>query len=140
MTGPVGGPEPDELELVAAALRADAGDVVTLTRVLTESLGQALPPGMVEVERARGLGDRLAGRPGRPVGLRVHTPERLLVLRTGRHGVEAEVHHQVRGVVLGRQQVGMDEWVRALAQELTALARRDAAARAALGRVLGVGD
>jgi hypothetical protein len=108
--------------------------------VLSESLGAALPPGMVEVERARGLGDRLAGRAGHPVALRVHTPERLLILRTGRHGVEAEIQHQVRGVVLRRQQVGVDEWVRALAWELTALARRDAAARAALGRVLGTGD
>src|SRR4029453_2875510 len=112
----------------------------TLTRVLSESLGEALPPGMVEVERVRGLGDRLAGRAGHPAALRIHTPERLLVLRTGRLGVEAEVHHRVRGVVLRRQQVGVEEWVRALAEELTALARRDAAARAALGRVLAAGN
>jgi hypothetical protein len=128
-----------ELDSVVAALRADAGDVATFTRVLTESLGAALPPGMVEVERARGLADRLAGRPGRPVALRVHTPERVLVLRAGRYGVEAEVQHRVRGVVVGRDQVGVDHWLRALAEELTALARRDAVARAALGRVLGTG-
>ena len=132
-------PQPPDLDSVVAALRADAGDVATFTRVLTESLGEALPPGMVEVERERGLADRLAGRPGRPVELRVHTPERLLVLRGGRYGVEAEIHHRVRGVVLGRDQVGVEAWLRALAAELTALAGRDAAARAALGRVLGAG-
>ncbi|MEN3300341.1 MAG: hypothetical protein V7633_2399, partial [Pseudonocardia sp.] len=44
--GPMG-----DLHLIAAALRSDRADVESYTRVLTSVLGDALPPGMVEVER-----------------------------------------------------------------------------------------
>ena len=40
--------QPDEspdLELVTAALRADSADAAIYARVLTESLGESLPPG-----------------------------------------------------------------------------------------------
>jgi hypothetical protein len=133
-----GGLEPGSFHSVAAALRADASDVGSLTRVLTATLGDALPAGMVEVERDRSLGDRLAGRPGRPVAVRVRTDEHVLELRTAGRAPAAEVQHVVRGVVLSRRQVGLDEWVDVLAQELTALARRDAAARQAVSRLLGI--
>ena len=33
------------LDMVTAALRADSADVAIYARVLTESLGEALPPG-----------------------------------------------------------------------------------------------
>ncbi len=131
--------DPGSLDLVTAALRADAADVSSFTRVLTNTLGDALPDGMVEVERERSLGDRLAGREGTPVAVRVTAPEKVLELRAGKHGPLAEVRQVVRGVVISRRQVGVDEWVRALAGELTALAARDAAARAALASLLGAG-
>ena len=131
--GPMG-----DVHLLAAALRMDRADVASYTRLLADTLGGALPPGMVEIERRRSVGDRLAGRPGEPVGVRVHTPERQLELRQGRHGaVEAEVQHVVRDVVISRRPVGIDEWLATLASELIALARGDAAARAALSRLLG---
>src|SRR5438034_577391 len=47
-------------------LRADRADVASYARVLTGTLAAALPEGMVEVEQRRGLGDRVAGRGGRP--------------------------------------------------------------------------
>lgn len=132
--GPAG-----DLHLVVAALRTDRADVESYTRVLSETLGDALPPGMVEVERRRTLADRIAGRDGRPVSLRVHTADRQLDLSAGAHGgVTAEIRQVVRSVVISRKDVGVDEWLAALAEELTKLAYRDARARAALARLLGI--
>jgi hypothetical protein len=134
----VSGLEPGSFHLVAAALRADAVDVASLARVLTTTLGDALPAGTVDVDRERSLADRLAGRPGSPVAVRVQVPDRVLVLQANRRGQPvAEVHQVVRGVVLSRRPVGLDEWVGELASELTRLAERNAAAREALERLLG---
>jgi hypothetical protein len=52
--------------------------------------------------------------------------------------VTAEIRQVVRGVVISRKEVGVDEWLAALAEELTQLAHRDARARAALARLLDV--
>jgi hypothetical protein len=130
---------PSTVDLLASALAAEAdlSDVGVLTRVFTRSFGSALPPGMVDVEWARTLGDRLAGREGTPVGLTVTFPERRLQLRAGRGEPDAEVQQVVRGIVLSRRQVPVEEWVRTLAAELTAMAERSSAARAALAALLG---
>jgi len=126
--GPMG-----DLHLIAAALRSDRADVESLTRVLTSVLGDALPPGMVEVERKRSLADRMNGREGTPVALTVTTPEQQLVLNAG----SAEVRHIVRGVTIKRSTVGVDEWLVALAGVLSRLAGQSAAAREALTNLLG---
>ena len=126
-------------DLVAAALAADGdlSDVAMFTRVLTRSFADVLPAGVLEVEHTRSLGDRLAGRPGTPVALQLTFPERQLSMRTARGWPEAEVARVVRGVVLSRKQLPVQEWVRTLATELTALAERNADARAALASLLG---
>jgi hypothetical protein len=126
--GPMG-----DLHLIAAALRSDRADVESLTRVLTSVLGDALPPGMVEVERKRSLADRMNGREGTPVALTVTTPDSVLVLRQG----NAEVRQIVRGVTIKRSTVGIDEWLVALAGVLSKLAGNSAAAREALTNLLG---
>jgi hypothetical protein len=126
-----------DLHLIAAALRADRADVESYTRVLTAVLGDALPPGMVEVERKRSLADRMNGREGTPVSLTVTTPDEQLVLRQAAHGVTGEVRQIVRGVTIKRSVVGVDEWLVALAGVLSKLASRDAAARDALTNLLG---
>jgi len=128
--GPAG-----ELHLVVAALRSYREDVESLTRVLSETLGDALPAGMVEVERRRTVADRMAGRDGRAVAVRVRTASRGLELSSGRYGLTAEIRQVVRGVVISRKQVGVDEWLVALAEELTRLADRDARAHEALSRL-----
>jgi hypothetical protein len=131
--GPTG-----DLHLIAAALRADRADVASYTRVLTSTLGAALPAGMVSVEHHRTVADRLAGRPGQPVAVTVRTPEQELELREGRHGeVVAEIRQVVRDVVIKRRAVPVDEWLVALAGVLAALAERSATARAALADLLG---
>jgi hypothetical protein len=130
---------PHSVDLVAAAFAAegDLSDVGMFVRVLTRSFADALPEGMVDVDYDRSLGDRLAGRPGTPAALRISFPERRLELRAGKGWPDAEVQQIVRGVVLSRRQVPVEEWVRTLATELTALAARNAEARAALAGLLG---
>ncbi|MFB9837815.1 hypothetical protein [Actinoallomurus acaciae] len=124
-----------EFDMVAAALRQDAADVATYARVLTVSLADALPPGSVTVEYERSLGDRLKGREGHPSRIVVRLGERTLSL-TGGHRPVAEVHHEVRGVVLSRDQVSLDVWIQALARELVAQAEADARAAEALRRLV----
>jgi hypothetical protein len=130
---------PDSVDLVASALTAsaDLSDVGMFVRVFTRSFADALPESMVEVDSDRSLADRLAGRPGTPVAVRIAFPEKRLELRATRGWPEAEVQQVVRGVVLSRRQVPVEEWVHTLAAELTDLAARNASARAALAALLG---
>ncbi|MGF6884528.1 hypothetical protein ABIA39_005763 [Nocardia sp. GAS34] len=135
MTGGELGPMWD-MHTMIATLRAERSDVESYGRVLTNVLGDALPEEMVEVEYRRTMSDRMSGKPGQAVAVRVHAPERELELRQGkRGGIEAEVRSVVRGVVISRKQVGIDEWLHILAEELNTLATRDAAARNALARL-----
>ena len=130
---------PDSVDLVASALTAsaDLSDVGMFVRVFSRSFADALPEGMVEVDHDRSLGDRLAGRPGTPVAVRISFPEKRLELRATSGWPDAEVQQVVRGVVLSRRQVPVEEWVHTLAAELTDLAARNASARAALAGLLG---
>jgi len=127
--GPTG-----DLHLIAAALRSDSSDIASYTRVLTTTLGDALPAEMVTVERKRSLADRMAGRDGMPVRLTVTTDDQELELGTGGHG---EIRQVVHGVVIKRRKVGADEWLVALAAVLAGQAERSASARAALTDLLG---
>jgi hypothetical protein len=133
-------PEPYDVELLAAALRADSADLDVYARVLTTSLAQALPAGMVTVEYDRSLSDRMAGRAGTVRVLRVDTGESSLELGRGRGGVPvARVARAVRGVVISSKEVPIEAWVQALADHLAIQAKESAAARAALARLLGTG-
>ena len=138
MTDPSGLSPMFDVQLLAATLRADRTDVASYARVLSGALADALPAGMVEVEHRRSPADRLSGREGRPVAVVVHGADRELHLREAAHGaVDAQIRQVVRGVVVSRRTVGVDEWLQALAEDLTRIAARDAAARTALARLLG---
>jgi len=130
--GPMG-----DVQLLAAMLRADRDEVASYARVLSGALAQALPAGMVEIGYRRTVGDRLAGRPGRAVSLRVHGDNRELELREGGNGmIEAELQQVVRGVVISRRSIGVEDWLQALAEDIARAAARDTAAREALERLL----
>ncbi|HEY0541164.1 MAG TPA: hypothetical protein VGD53_22535 [Actinoallomurus sp.] len=124
-----------DFDMVAAALRQDAADVATYARVLTVTLADVLPPGSVTVEYERGLADRLKGREGRPSRIVVRLGERTLFL-SGVGRPVAEIHHEVRGVVLSRDPVTLDVWVQALARELLVEAEANARAAEALRRLV----
>jgi hypothetical protein len=115
------------LEMITAALRADSADVALYARVLTQSLGDALPAGCVEVDRARTVSDRMHGRPGQVRKITVRLGEKVLTLavQPGR-APAAEICREVRGVVLSRQPAGLQDWVDELARELVAHAQQNA--------------
>jgi hypothetical protein len=128
-----GGPS---LDMVTAALRADSADVAIYARVLTESLGQALPPGCVTVDRERSVSDRMRGRPGQVSKITVRLGERVMTLGVERGVPVAEILSEVRGVVLSRQQVQPGVWAQELARALVAHAEQNAAAAEALRRLV----
>ena len=131
---PAGSPS---LDMVTAALRADRADVAIYARVLTESLGDALPPGCVTIDRARTMSDRVHGRPGQVSKVTVRLGEQVLTLgvQVGREPA-AEVCREIRGVILSRQQVGLERWADELARALVSHAERSAQAAQALRRLV----
>jgi len=130
--GPMG-----DAQLLAAMLSTDRADVASYARVFSGALVDALPPGMVEVSFRRGLADRLAGRDGQPVALTVHGDGCDLALHEDRRtGVRAEIRQVVGGVVISRKAVGLDWWLRALAETLVRAAARTAATRQAFEEFL----
>lgn len=118
------------------ALTADRASVASLARVLTGVLSDALPPDVVEVTYQRTMSDRLHGREGQPIGLRVELGDATLTMTQRGERVDAELARTVRGVVLSRRQVSVTEWITALAEAIRAIAGRDAAAREALQKLL----
>ena len=93
----------------------------------------------MDVEYQRSMGDRMAGRPGKPVRLIVRGPERELELsQDSRGAVQAQSRKVVGGVVISRKPIAIDEWVQQFAAELSALAAANAAARQALAALLGL--
>jgi len=130
------GPAGPSLDMVAAALRADSADLAIYTRVLTESLGDALPPDCVTVDRDRSMSDRMRGRPGQVSKITVRLGERVMTLGLQRGAPVAEVCSEVRGVVLSRKEVPMGVWTEELAKALVAHAEQNAEAARALRRLV----
>lgn len=135
---PAGEGDPAQLvENVAAALRADTADLDAYHRVLSSTIGDLLPAGMVEVDHDRTLSDRMAGRAGKATAIRLILGDSTLEL-VSRHGsLAATVATTVRGVTISKRDVSIDEWVRLLATYLAEAAARSSAARDALGKLLG---
>ncbi len=124
------------LEMVAAALRADSSDIAIYANVLTQSLGESLPPGCVSVERSRSMADRMQNRPGTVTRIVVRLGEKTLTLGTQRGAPVAEICHEVRGIVLSRTTVPIAEWAAELAASLVSYAEQNAAAADALRRLV----
>nr|WSX49316.1 hypothetical protein OG409_10340 [Streptomyces sp. NBC_00974] len=125
-----------EVELLAAALRRDSADLDLYVTVLSVNLADALPPGAVRVRRRRSLAERMAGREGSVAALDVALGEQRLSLRRDRGGVAGEICHEVRGIVLARRSVDLDEWIDVLARALADAAASRARAREAVERFL----
>lgn len=124
--------DPTDVDLLASALRADTSDLDVYARVLTQSLSEALPAGMVTVDRDRSLGDRLAGRAGVVTGVHIALGDWQLDLAREHGAMQARCAQRVRGVVISSKPVTVDEWVRLLAARLAEQARASESARAAL--------
>ncbi|GAA3263880.1 hypothetical protein [Nonomuraea helvata] len=122
-----------DLHLVAAALRRDTSDLNLYAGVLLNTLREALPPDCVTVERGRwGL--------RRVRALAVRLNERVLTLTASDPGLVAVIRHEVRGVMLSRRTVALDTWIEELSRQLIQRAELDAAAAAALRRLVDPQD
>ena len=127
------------LDMVTAALRADSTDVAIYARVLTQSLGEALPSEFVTVDRDRSVSDRMRGRPGEISRIAVQLGDQQMTLSVRGGKTVAEICRAVRGVVLSRQTVPVHEWAAALAAALVAYAEQNAEAAQALRRLVAGG-
>jgi hypothetical protein len=126
-----------QVQLLAAALRADMADLEVYERLLANGIAEVLPAGVIEIERERSLSDRARGREGRVASIRIHLGEQTLELAR-RHGqLTASLTRNVRGVAISHREVGLDEWAGALASGLASFAAANQRAREALGRLLG---
>ena len=130
------GDQGTSIDMLAAALRQDSADLEIYVKVLTDSLADALPVGSVAFERKRTVSDRLSGREGKVEKLEVSLDDRRLILTLAHGRPQGEVATVVRGVVLSRKPVALDEWVRELATAVALRAQSDARARAALQKLV----
>ncbi len=124
------------LDMLTAALRADSTDVAIYARVLTQSLGEALPSDCVTVDRERSMSDRMRGRPGEISKIAVQIGDQQMTLAVKDGKTVAEICRAVRGVVLSRQTVPIGEWAAALASALVTYAQQNAQAAQALRKLV----
>ena len=122
--------------MVTAALRLDSADAGLYASVLTKSLSEALPPGYVTVERERSVSDRMRGRPGEVSKVVVRLGDQLMTLAVKNGQPAAEICREVRGVVLSRENVPLQQWASALASALVVHAENNAQAAEALRRLV----
>lgn len=132
-------PDNPSLDMVTAALRADSSDIAIYAKVLTESLGDSLPPDNIQVDRAQSMSDRLKGRPGRVTKITVRLGDQVFTLGLTSGTPVAEVCREVRGVVLSRQPVAAGQWAAELAKALVSHAERNAETAEALRRLVAGG-
>ena len=122
--------------MVTAALRLDSADAAIYAGVLANSLSEALPPDYVTVERERSMSDRMRGRPGEISRVEVKLGDQVMTLAVKNGQPAAEICRQVRGVVLSRQPVPLQQWAGALASALMSHAESNAQAAEALRKLV----
>ncbi|MBO0871673.1 MAG: hypothetical protein J2P15_24235 [Micromonosporaceae bacterium] len=126
-----------DLELLAAQLRRHTDDLSLYGGMLLNVLSAALPADLVQVRRESKWKARLAGRDPAVLGVSVTIGDQRYELDRGDVGARplTRICHQSGGVVMSTRTVSADEWSRALAGALAAVAGTDAAAVAALQRL-----
>jgi hypothetical protein len=112
-----------DVDLLAAAFRADANDTDSFFRVLVSKLVDALGQ-RVKIERSGSVLKR--DRPVTGIEVDLSSPEGgvILVARRERNGIACSVARPVRGIVLSNKPVGVAEWVEVLAGALAQEANR----------------
>jgi hypothetical protein len=118
-----------ELDLVASALRADAGDVEVFFDVLVGKLEQVLPE-QVEIERSGFLGR------GKPEAVTITLGDRRYDAERSKKRVVCRRRTVVRGIALKSEDLDVGAWVDALSADLVDEAARSERARIALQGLL----
>jgi len=131
MTAMANDDESVDLDLLAASLRADAGDVGAFVESLAVKLEEAIPQ-RVRVDRRRAgfRGPKLVNQ------IVVDLGDQRLELRAGSGSLETRRAKLSGGIVLKSEQLDTDAWLEALGGALAAEARRSATTRQALQRLL----
>ena len=120
----------EDFDLDAAGLRADSADLKAYIEVLARKLELSLPAQCLVERRSK----RMLSREKVVDSIRVDLGEhRYEVLADGRAS-RAKV---VRDITIKTEPLELDEWVRALGNDLSARAADSAEARAALERLVG---
>ena len=120
-----------DFDLVAASLRADAGDLKVFLDAFAAKVQPALP-GLVWIEREGGLFKK-----EHPVrAIRIQLEDRIFEVYRAGAGLEARLLHSVQGVVLKKEVVHLDAWINELSQRLARHAQTSAEARAAIERLV----
>lgn len=127
---PEDSPTPD-LDLVAAALRADLSDISAFVESLATRLEQALP-GFVEVKRSRSgfRGPRSVSEIAVQAG-----DERLQLQRNGAHVTTARARVS-GGIVIKTEALDFDAWLSALTVAVAEQAQRSERTRVALQQLV----
>jgi hypothetical protein len=120
-----------DLELLAASLRADTGDLTAFVESLAAKLEEAVP-GRTRVDRRRsGMFGPKAVR-----AITVDLGDRRLGLRHDGGALQTNYAKLSGGIVLKTETVDTDAWLSALTDALAAEAQRSETARKALERLL----
>jgi hypothetical protein len=120
-----------DLEMLAASLRADAGELRSFVEALAVKLEQTVP-GAVRVERRREgmFGPKLVRR------LVLDAGDQRLELIASEAGVQTRCARLSGGIVLKSETVDPEVWLARLGEALAAQARRSETTRQALERLL----
>jgi hypothetical protein len=120
-----------DMDLLAASLRADAGDLSAFVESLAAKLEEAVPA-RVRIDRRRSgmFGPKAVRR------IVVDLGDRRLELRSEGGAVETRCARTSGGIVLKNEVLATDEWLAALSDGLAAEARRSETTRKALERLL----
>jgi hypothetical protein len=118
-----------DLDLVAAALRADARDVDRFFDVLARKLGEALPD-QVDVRRGGLL------RCSRISAITVAVGDDRFEARRAGTALDCTRRTVVRGIAVKSRELELDAWIDALSAAIVAEAGRSERARAALEGLL----
>jgi hypothetical protein len=105
-----------DIDLPAAALRADGADLEISIEALATSLEQALP-GIASVERRKVGGFRSKRREVRRIAVPLGE-EQFELLREDQR-IQCTRHKVVRGITLSRQELPMADWIAELVEGLT---------------------
>jgi hypothetical protein len=120
-----------DLDLLAASLRADSGDLGAFVEGLAVKLEDVLP-GRIRIERRRSglLGPKVVMR------IMVDAGDQRLELRAGDRSIETLCSRLSGGIVLKSEPLDIDAWLAALGDALAAEAGRSEKTRQALERLL----
>jgi hypothetical protein len=118
-----------DFDLVAASLRADAGDLRVFVEALTTKLERSLP-GRCHVRRTGLLGK------GSVSQISVELGENRYELTHHDGTVLTHRSSVVRGISLKSEELGLDQWIDSLSAQLVAEAERSERGRLALEKLL----